>query len=166
MAERRQFTQGEKEYMWDKAKPVAGLNGSYAQDAMGNIIKKQDYGNYNSPYGWDGDHSKPLSKNGSYHKNNIHALQSEQNRVAKNDQYPYHYNQEQAVGISAQSFQQATPIDLRSSNIKSGSLHLTPNGNVDMRSSAVKSGEVFFKQDGSVDKRCSAYKNGSLLFKK
>ena len=132
---------------------------------MGNMIKKEEYGNSKSIYGWDGDHSKPLSKGGTYHKNNLHALQSQQNRYQKNDTYPYHYNQQESIGKSVASVQKSSEVDLRSHMVQAGGLYLNTNGTVSGTSSAVKSGEVKFCKDGSIDRRCSAARSGALKFK-
>lgn len=38
--------------------------------------------------GWEIDHSKPKSKGGTDHPNNLHILKTKENRL-KGDEYPY-----------------------------------------------------------------------------
>lgn len=74
--------------VWEKAIIV---NIKYAdvwrKDYAGAWIKKTDYGNSDSVYGWEIDHQKPVSKNGTDDLNNLVPLQWENNR-SKGDNYP------------------------------------------------------------------------------
>jgi hypothetical protein len=74
--------------VWEKAYKTNGLNGTTTtSDVYGNIIKYDEYGQH-TPNGWEIDHSKPVSENGTDHINNLQPLQWQENRT-KSDQYPY-----------------------------------------------------------------------------
>ena len=53
----------------------------------GNIMFNGSYG-LNTPMGWNIDHSKPQSKGGTDHLNNLQPMNSSLN-YSKGDQYPY-----------------------------------------------------------------------------
>lgn len=75
--------------IWDKGEQVWWANpDEWRLDKYGNWIKRSDYGNRKSDYGWEKDHSKPRAKNGKDHLNNFQPLQWEEN-VRKGDKYPY-----------------------------------------------------------------------------
>ena len=75
--------------MWLKAKIVPGYNSAlYRKDCCGRFIKKSDYGNIYSKYGWEVDHIRPVARGGSDHIDNLQALQWELNR-SKGDTYPW-----------------------------------------------------------------------------
>jgi hypothetical protein len=161
MTDRRKFKQDEIEDTWNKAESISGKNPElYRQDKVGNIIYYHSYGK-DSAMGWDVDHSKPLCEGGTYHKNNLQVLQAAQNRYDKNGTYPYNYNTE-AQGVTRYDLIQ-TPIDKRSSAVKSGAVLFNYDGSIDQRSAAVRSGDVKLTKDGNIDKRCSAYKSGSIM---
>jgi hypothetical protein len=84
-------------------------------------IKYSEYGK-DSEMGWNVDHSKPLAENGTYHPNNLQALQTAQNK-SKNATYPYEYSENQK-GVSPV----APDVDLRSSAVRSQSLTFKPDG--------------------------------------
>lgn len=74
--------------VWEKAMVVAGANASFLRkDYAGAWIKKSDYGNCYSQYGWEIDHQKPVSKGGTDNEANLKPLQWENNRSKGND-YP------------------------------------------------------------------------------
>lgn len=80
-------SEGNKEHVWQKAKPVRGKNpNQYRRDSKGNVIYKAAYGR-NSPMGWEVDHVTPKSKGGSDAKRNLQALQTTANRK-KSDKLP------------------------------------------------------------------------------
>ncbi|MFN9492952.1 MAG: HNH endonuclease signature motif containing protein [Sphingobacteriales bacterium] len=54
------------------------------------MIKRSDYGNTNSRYGWEVDHIKPVSKDGKDDLQNLQPLQWENNRY-KSDNFPQWY---------------------------------------------------------------------------
>ena len=75
--------------VWEKGTPVYRLNpDKYRKDMSKNLIKRSEYGNRKSDYGWEIDHSKPKSKGGTEHLNNLQPLQWLEN-VKKGNQYPY-----------------------------------------------------------------------------
>ena len=75
-------------YVWGKRTPHPwGIGWGY--DRFGNLIKYDDYGKVSKRYGWDIDHSNPVSNGGSDHGNNLQPLQSYYNRYIKADNYPW-----------------------------------------------------------------------------
>lgn len=82
------FTLHDIERVWDKAKVQTNVDGNvWRKDFAGAWIKKTEYGNVNSDYGWEIDHAKPSAKHGSNHLNNLQPLQWQNNRT-KGDDYP------------------------------------------------------------------------------
>ena len=80
-------TEKQKKIAWNKAKPITGKNPkTHRKDKYGNEVYKGAYGK-NGPKSWEVDHSKPKSKGGTDHPNNLQALQTEANRL-KGDTYP------------------------------------------------------------------------------
>mgnify|MGYP003292439680 CR=1 FL=1 len=74
--------------VWEKATVVAGADANiFRKDYAGAWIKKSDYGNCDSDYGWEIDHQKPVAKGGNDNPSNLVALQWENNR-SKGDNYP------------------------------------------------------------------------------
>lgn len=76
------------EAVWNKAKIVPGFNSSeLRQDIAGAWIKRSEYGNRNSKWGWEIDHIKPVAKYGSDNLDNLQPLQWE-NNASKKEDYP------------------------------------------------------------------------------
>ena len=48
-------------------------------DALGNAIKRDEYGNRNSKHGWEIDHITPVSQGGTDHISNLRPFQWEEN---------------------------------------------------------------------------------------
>lgn len=68
--------------VWDKAQTVSGADSSiWRKDQCGAWIKRGDYGNRQSRFGWEVDH---ISPGGSDNLSNLRALHWE-NNVAKSD---------------------------------------------------------------------------------
>lgn len=74
--------------VWKKARIVNGFNPDiWRQDYAGAWIKKSEYGNCKSDFGWEIDHQKPVVKGGNDSSSNLVPLQWENNR-SKGDDYP------------------------------------------------------------------------------
>lgn len=80
------FSQERINQVWDKGNVIRGKNPDlYRMDLFGNIMYKPSYGKY-SPMGWNIDHSKPQSKGGTDHLNNLQPMNSRANS-SKNNSY-------------------------------------------------------------------------------
>lgn len=72
--------------IWEKGTPIKGKNPNlYRKDIFGNVMYKPSYGRM-SKMGWNVDHSKPQSKGGTDHLNNLQPMNSIANSK-KNDKY-------------------------------------------------------------------------------
>ena len=72
--------QQKKDEVWDKGKRIRGkVPDLYRKDKFGNIMYKPSYGK-NSKMGWEIDHSKPQSKGGTDHLNNLQPMNTHANR--------------------------------------------------------------------------------------
>lgn len=77
-----------KNEVWQKGMPILGKDpGLYRLDKFGNEMYYHSYG-MNTPMGWQIDHSKPTSRGGTSHLNNLQPMNSKANRQ-KSDKYPY-----------------------------------------------------------------------------
>lgn len=80
------FTDERLDQIWDKGQTIRGKNPDlYRKDIFGNEMYKHSYGK-NSEMGWNVDHSKPQSKGGTNHLNNLQPMNSRANS-SKNDKY-------------------------------------------------------------------------------
>ncbi len=76
-------------YVWQCAQPIAGYPPEvWRRDSCGNAIRWLDYGNTDSPYGWEVDHIYPVARGGTDDLTNLHVLQWHLNRT-KGDSYPW-----------------------------------------------------------------------------
>jgi len=79
------FDEATVDAVWKKATVLPNYPG-YATDKCGAIIQKSKHGK-TEQYGWEIDHIKPVSKNGTDDLNNLQPLNWENNR-SKSDDYP------------------------------------------------------------------------------
>lgn len=69
-----------KDKVWAKGQKVKGKNPKlYRKDKFGNIMFYHSYGK-TTPMGWEIDHSKPKSKGGTDHLNNLQPMNTKANR--------------------------------------------------------------------------------------
>ena len=82
------FTKEEEQRVWEKGDIVPERSQDETRrDVCGAIIKRDDYGNTSSHYGWEIDHIKPVSSGGGDEVDNLQPLQWRNNR-SKSDDYP------------------------------------------------------------------------------
>ena len=75
--------------VWNKGFTVPGYDPTkYRKDIAGAWISYAEYGNTDSDLGWEIDHIRPQSMNGSDFISNLQPLQWQNNR-SKGDDYPY-----------------------------------------------------------------------------
>ena len=80
------FSKERIDQVWDKGEIIPGKNPDlYRQDKYGNQMYKPSYGKF-SEQGWNIDHSKPQSKGGTDHLNNLQPMNSRAN-CKKSDKY-------------------------------------------------------------------------------
>ena len=93
------FTENQIQQVWDKTAIVAeGYDFSaIAKDCCGALILRSEYGNQDSPYGWEIDHVYPQSAGGDDNVINLRAMQWRNNR-AKGDDFPVYRVAIQAQG--------------------------------------------------------------------
>lgn len=73
--------------VWEKGAPIKGKNPDvYRSDIYGNEMYRSSYGQ-DTPKGWSIDHSKPQSKGGTDHLNNLQPMQMAANK-SKGNKYP------------------------------------------------------------------------------
>jgi hypothetical protein len=77
----------DKNEIWGKASFVDDKNEElgFRKDQCGAWIKKSDYGNRDSIYGWEVDHIKPKTKGGDDNINNLRPLHWK-NNLNKSDE--------------------------------------------------------------------------------
>jgi len=160
--QRRKPSKQEIQDVWDKGATIPGYNADlYRKDKCGNVIYRASYGK-NTDMGWDVDHSKPFSKGGTSHPNNLQLLQAAQNRKDKSNVYKYDYSNDQ-LGIPPKNID----VDCRSASVTSGKLSFKPDGTVNKNCSAVKSRDILVREsDGKIDMRSSDVRNQDVIFKK
>ena len=76
--------QNKKDDVWAKGSKIRGKNPDlYRKDKFGNEMYKPSYGK-SSEKGWEIDHSKPQSKGGTDHLNNLQPMNTTANRKKGN----------------------------------------------------------------------------------
>lgn len=76
--------QDKKDQIWEKGKKIRGKNPDlYRKDMFGNEMYKPSYGKV-SEKGWEIDHSRPQSKGGTDHLNNLQPMNTSANRSKGN----------------------------------------------------------------------------------
>lgn len=74
--------------VWEKGIMVDGYDSAnFRKDSVGAWMIRTEYGNINSPYGWQIDHVYPQSKGGSDDLINLRPMQW-QNNLSKGDDFP------------------------------------------------------------------------------
>jgi hypothetical protein len=166
-SDRRDWRVGERDVIFEKAQPIAGMDSNHATDAYGNMIYKPNVGQ-DTQQGWTGDHGTALANQGTYHPNNLHPMQMAQNKSKGSmSTTEYGATNPEPMGITVPEYNavHSSGVDQRSSDVRSGDLSFNNDGSVDGRSSAVRSGEVLKTKDGGVDGRSSAVKSGAVKLK-
>lgn len=80
------FTDERLDQVWGKGQTIRGKDPDvYRKDIFGNVMYKHSYGKP-SEMGWTVDHSKPQSKGGTDHLNNLQPMNTIAN-IKKNDKY-------------------------------------------------------------------------------
>lgn len=74
------FSERTIQHVWEKATGVQGYDPHvWRKDQWGAWIRRSDYGNRNSQYGWEIDHITPQSEGGGDELSNLRPLQWENN---------------------------------------------------------------------------------------
>ncbi|QJR15929.1 HNH endonuclease [Usitatibacter palustris] len=78
-----------KRAAWARTSPVAGQMNSweFRKDCLGNLVRYNDYGKRNSPFGWELDQIVPRSVGGTADPDNLQALHWKAN-AARSDNIP------------------------------------------------------------------------------
>ncbi|HNI43898.1 MAG TPA: HNH endonuclease signature motif containing protein [Chitinophagales bacterium] len=81
---RENYSPERLEQIWNKGGVIDGKNpDKYRSDIYGNEMYRDSYGK-DSPMGWTVDHSKPVSKGGTNHLNNLQPMNTTANKKKGN----------------------------------------------------------------------------------
>ena len=76
--------QDKKDLIWEKGQKIRRKDPNlYRKDKFGNVMYRYSYGKV-TPMGWEIDHSKPKSKDGTDHLNNLQPMNTSANRSKGN----------------------------------------------------------------------------------
>jgi len=82
------FSESIIQKVWEKAYRVAGYDATvWRKDECGAWIRRYEYGNRASQYGWEIDHIRPQSEGGGDELSNLRPLQWQNNAARQNDGY-------------------------------------------------------------------------------
>ena len=82
------FSAATVQAVWEKGVSVPGYDANVLKkDICGAWMKRSEYGNTSSKYGWEIDHKKPVAKDGVDELSNLQPLQWANNRH-KSDDWP------------------------------------------------------------------------------
>lgn len=85
----RPFAQTTIGAVWRKGRVIATHDSNvWRHDMCGQVMKFDEYGKVNSKFGWEVDHVKPVTRDGTDDIANLQPLQWEDNR-RKGDTFPW-----------------------------------------------------------------------------
>jgi hypothetical protein len=85
----RTFSEVTVKFVWRNGREMRTFNpGVWRYDVYGLPIRYADFGNIESPYGWEVDHILPVAAGGTDDLTNLQPLHWENNRQ-KGDSYPW-----------------------------------------------------------------------------
>ncbi len=78
-----------KRAIWARTSPVSGQMNSweFRKDVLGNLVRYNDFGNRQSPFGWEMEYIVPAKLGGSTDPANLQALHWKSN-AARSEQAP------------------------------------------------------------------------------
>lgn len=78
------------QHVWEKGREVSDNDpDTWRKDAAGAWIRRQDYGNRDSQYGWEIDHIQLESEGGGDELSNLRPLQWQNNAARQDDPFTF-----------------------------------------------------------------------------